>query len=127
MQLAITAHLTVFYEVPDEDSVAELTDKIENGFQHLFDEGLFTGDVADAECLTFEVSFSSVFVPLLPAAEHIDSIWKDLKRLGHGMLPRDDAKLIRFAQDQGLVDDDGMYDPGEAARQYARNIQEDGL
>ena len=128
MRLCITTQLHVFYDVPEEgDNVADLTTNIENGIQHLFNEGLLTGDVADAECLTFEVSFSSEFCPLLPAAKHIDSIWKDLKCLGHGMLPSDDAKLIRLAYDQGLVDDDGMYDPGEAARQYARNIQEDGL
>lgn len=128
MRLCITTHLHVFYDVPEEgDNIADLTTNIENGIQHLFNEGLLTGDVEDAECLTFEASFSSVFAPLLPAAEHIDDIWRDLKRLGHGMLPRDEAKLLRRAVDQGLVDDNGMYDPGEAARQYANTIQEQGL
>ena len=125
MQLAITAHLTVFYEVPDEDSVAELTDKIENGFQHLFNEGLFTGD-ADADCLTFEASFGSEFVTLLPAAKCINDIRKDLRSLGHYVNMSDDA-LLRMAVDQGLVDENGMYDPGEAARQYANTILEQGL
>jgi hypothetical protein len=133
MRICITAHLHVFYDVPEDDdtiadlTIADLTANIENGIQHLFEEGLLTGDVEDAECLTFEASFSSEFAPLLPAAEHILDIREDLKSLGHSLLSEDPDKLLRLAYDQGLVDDDGMYDPSEAARQYASTIQEQGL
>lgn len=129
MRLCITTCLHIFYDVPeDKDTIAGITTNIENGIQHLFEEGLLTGDVEDAECLTFEASFSSEFAPLLPAAEHILDIRKDMKSLGHYVNANvPDDKLLRLAYDQGLVDDDGMYDPSEAARQYALNIQEQGL
>lgn len=128
MRLCITTHLHVFYDVPEEgDNIADLTTNIENGIQRLFNEGLLTGDVEDAECLTFEASFSSVFASLLPAADHIPSIRADLKRLGHRFVGFTDEAFLRLAYDQGLVDDNGMYDPSEVARQYANTIMEQGL
>lgn len=130
MRLCITAQLTVFCKVSDGDKADELCVNIENGISRMYEEGLLTGDVEDAECLTFEVSVSSVFTPLLPAAEHLEEIWDDLKALGHGFIPDPETageKLICRAYEQGLVDDNGMYDPSEGARQYAQQILEQGL
>lgn len=128
MRLAITAHVTIFYEVETDGGAAELCDNIENGIQFLVDNGLLTEGVQDAEYLSFETTLSSDFAALLPAAEHIEDILDDLRSLGHytGHLS-DDAAIIRAGRDQTLVDADGMYDPAEAARQYANTILEQGI
>lgn len=82
---------------------------------------LTSGGYVDGDIIALEED------TLVPAADSIDAIRRDLKALGHytGWL-QDDEQVLNLAVEQGLVKN-GMYDPDEAKKQYAQTIMEQGL